>query len=145
MNAGIYKYLGPQALGHQQLENKPECPKKVLNTTSFLQAVSSQIATCLSETNNATGGTSACLIASRLADAAPSLNILILEAGPHTQDDLAHIQPARFLTHLQPDSKTVNFVASNPEPQLLGRSVVVPHGQCVGGGSSVNCEWCSFL
>ncbi|THG94131.1 hypothetical protein EW026_g7277, partial [Hermanssonia centrifuga] len=84
------------------------------------------------------GGTSSCLIAGRLADADPSLKILIVEAGPHTQDDLAHTQPARYLSHLAPTSKTVTFVAANPEPELGGRQTIVPCGHCVGGGSSVN-------
>ncbi|GJE92907.1 GMC oxidoreductase [Phanerochaete sordida] len=84
------------------------------------------------------GGTSSCLIASRLADADPTLRILILESGGHTKDDLAHIQPARFLSHLAPTSTTVSFMVANPEPALLGRQTVVPCGNCVGGGSSVN-------
>ncbi|KAI0693654.1 GMC oxidoreductase-domain-containing protein [Cytidiella melzeri] len=84
------------------------------------------------------GGTAACLIASRLADADPSLNILIVEAGPHTQDDLAHIQPARYLSHLSPASTTVNFMFASPEQELGGRQSIVPVGACVGGGSSIN-------
>ena len=88
----------------------------------------------------ATGGTTSCLVAGRLADADPSLRILIVEAGPHTKDNLAHTQPARFLHHLVPDSKTVTFQVANAEKALSDRQVVVPCGHCVGGGSSVNCE-----
>lgn len=84
-------------------------------------------------------------IASRLADADPSLKILIVEAGPHTEDDLAHIQPARYLSHLSPTSTTVTFQVANPEKELAGRQTIVPCGQCVGGGSSVNCEWPSAI
>ncbi|EKM55565.1 uncharacterized protein PHACADRAFT_121157 [Phanerochaete carnosa HHB-10118-sp] len=84
------------------------------------------------------GGTAACLTASRLADADPALRILIVEAGGHTQDDLAHIQPARYLSHLAPTSKTVSFMVANPESALKGRQTIVPCGNCVGGGSSVN-------
>ena len=86
-----------------------------------------------------TGGSTACLVAGRLADADPSLRILIIEAGPHTRNDLAHIQPARYLTHLQPNSTTVTFHSGNPEKALGGRRAIVPCGHCVGGGSSVNC------
>ncbi|KDQ62486.1 alcohol oxidase [Jaapia argillacea MUCL 33604] len=84
------------------------------------------------------GGTAAGVIAGRLAAADKSLKILILEAGPHTKDDLFHVQPARYLSHLSPDSKTVRFYVGNPSKELLGRSLVVPCGQCLGGGSSVN-------
>ncbi|KAI0337223.1 alcohol oxidase [Trametopsis cervina] len=84
------------------------------------------------------GGTTACLVASRLADADPTLKILVIEAGPHTEDDLAHIQPARYLSHLRPDSSTVTFVVANPEEELAGRQTIVPCGSCIGGGSSIN-------
>lgn len=87
-----------------------------------------------------TGGTSACVTASRLADADPSLKILIVEAGPHTRNDLAHVQPARYLTHLVPSSTTVTFMVANPEVELAGRQTIVPCGHCLGGGSSVNCK-----
>ncbi|KAI0703058.1 alcohol oxidase-like protein [Cytidiella melzeri] len=84
------------------------------------------------------GGTSACLIASRLAEADPSLSILIVEAGPHTQNDLAHVQPARFLSHLSPSSTTTTFMVANTEKELADRQTIVPAGACVGGGSSIN-------
>ncbi|THG95460.1 hypothetical protein EW026_g6199 [Hermanssonia centrifuga] len=84
------------------------------------------------------GGTASCVTAGRLADADPSLRILIVEAGPHTQENLAHTQPARYLSHLAPTTKTMRFVIANPEPELDGRQTIVPCGQCVGGGSSVN-------
>ncbi|KAF8213497.1 hypothetical protein K438DRAFT_1956877 [Mycena galopus ATCC 62051] len=84
------------------------------------------------------GGTSGCLIAGRLASADPSLRILILEAGEHTRGLPAHIQPARYMSHLAPTSTTVTFNASKPSQSLGGRPLVVPSGRCVGGGSSVN-------
>ncbi|TCD62090.1 hypothetical protein EIP91_007490 [Steccherinum ochraceum] len=83
-------------------------------------------------------GASACVTAGRLAAADPTLRILIIEAGPPTQDDLAHTQPARYASHLASDSKTVKFVVAKPSEAVGGRSVVVPGGQCLGGGSSVN-------
>ncbi|KAJ6520923.1 GMC oxidoreductase-domain-containing protein [Mycena vulgaris] len=84
------------------------------------------------------GGSSGCLIAGRLAAADPSLRILILEAGEHTQGLPAHTHPARYLSHLAPTSTTVTFNVSNPSPHLGGRSLVTPSARCLGGGSSVN-------
>ncbi|KDQ20459.1 hypothetical protein BOTBODRAFT_124058 [Botryobasidium botryosum FD-172 SS1] len=84
------------------------------------------------------GGTTSCLVASRLAAADPSLKILLVEAGPHTRDNPAHIQPGQFLSHLRPDSTTVKFMVGKESEHVGGRAVVVPCGQCVGGGSSVN-------
>ena len=64
----------------------------------------------------------------------------MVEAGPHTQDDLAHIQPARYITHLQPNTKTVKFHQAKASETLDGRVIVVQAGRCIGGGSSVNCK-----
>jgi alcohol oxidase len=84
------------------------------------------------------GGTAAGVIASRLTVADPSLKVLVLEAGPHTRDQLLHVQPARYLAHLAPTSTTVRFYVGNKSDHLDGRQVVVPAGACLGGGSSVN-------
>ena len=86
------------------------------------------------------GGTAAGVIFGRLVAADPSLCILMLEMGPTTKDDLAHIQPARSLSHLKPDSKTVKQVVGKPSDYLNGRELTVQCGHCVGGGSSVGCE-----
>ncbi|KAJ6514115.1 GMC oxidoreductase-domain-containing protein [Mycena vulgaris] len=84
------------------------------------------------------GGTAACITASRLATAFPDLYILVLESGPTTKDKKEHIQPGQFLTHLAPTSKNMQFYTSKPSESVAGRSIVVPSGRCVGGGSSVN-------
>ncbi|KAI0369246.1 alcohol oxidase-like protein [Pilatotrama ljubarskyi] len=84
------------------------------------------------------GGTCGCILAGRLAAADPSLKILVIEAGPTTRDDPLHIQPARYLYHLRPDSRTVKFQVGRESATLDGRAPVVPCGQCLGGGSSVN-------
>lgn len=84
------------------------------------------------------GGTAACIAASRLATAFPDLSILVLEMGPTTKDKIEHIQPGRFLTHLAPTSTTAQFNVSKPSENVGGRSVIVPSGRCVGGGSSIN-------
>ena len=80
------------------------------------------------------------MILGRLAAADPSLRILMLEAGPPTKDDLAHIQPARYLSHLAPDSDTVKHFVGKPSDDLNGRQLTLQCGQCVGGGSSVGCK-----
>ncbi|KAJ7096512.1 glucose-methanol-choline oxidoreductase, partial [Mycena belliarum] len=84
------------------------------------------------------GGASGCLIAGRLAAADPSLRILILEAGEHTQGLAAHTQPARYHSHLGPTSTTVAFNVSKPSEHIGGRALVIPSARCLGGGSSVN-------
>ncbi|KAI0066441.1 alcohol oxidase-like protein [Artomyces pyxidatus] len=83
-------------------------------------------------------GTAGGLIAGRLAAAAPHLRILLIEAGPTTRDVLAHTQPARFLSHLAPNSTTARFHVSKPSEAVGGRALVVPTAQCVGGGSSID-------
>ncbi|KAJ7357002.1 GMC oxidoreductase-domain-containing protein [Mycena albidolilacea] len=83
-------------------------------------------------------GTTGSLIAGRLASADPSLRILILEAGEHTRGLAAHIQPARYLSHLAPTSTTVTFNVSEPSQNLGGRPLITPSARCVGGGSSIN-------
>ncbi|KAI8986149.1 alcohol oxidase-like protein [Trametes punicea] len=89
------------------------------------------------------GGAAGCVVAGRLAAADPTLSILVVESGPGTQGDPLHTQPVRFLHHLRPDSKTVKFHVGKESPALGGRTAVVPCGQCLGGGSSVNYAMCS--
>ncbi|KAI0632946.1 alcohol oxidase-like protein [Trametes polyzona] len=84
------------------------------------------------------GGTCGCIIAGRLAAADPNLRILLIETGPPTHNDPLHVQPARYLYHLRPESTTVRFHVGQQSEALGGRSPVVPCGQCLGGGSSVN-------
>ncbi|KAI0742831.1 alcohol oxidase-like protein [Daedaleopsis nitida] len=84
------------------------------------------------------GGTAGCVVAGRLAAADPTLSILVVEAGPITENDDLHTQPARYLYHLRPESTTVRFHVGRESAALGGRAPVVPCGQCLGGGSSVN-------
>jgi len=84
------------------------------------------------------GGAAACVTAGRLAAADPSLKILILEAGPQTQDMADHIQPARYFRNLVLPAETFTLHSAKPSQALAGRSVIVPSGRCLGGGSSVN-------
>ncbi|KAK7688558.1 hypothetical protein QCA50_008096 [Cerrena zonata] len=84
------------------------------------------------------GGTTACVVAGRLLAANPTLRILIVEAGPHTHNDLSHIQPARYSSHLFPNSRTIRSYKAQESEGLGGRAIVVQTGGCIGGGSSVN-------
>ncbi|EGO26056.1 hypothetical protein SERLADRAFT_491425 [Serpula lacrymans var. lacrymans S7.9] len=86
------------------------------------------------------GGTTACIVAGRLAAADPNLRILILEAGPHTKDVDKHTQPARYLSNIktQTNSETTWFHKAEPSPYLDGRALGIHCGRCVGGGSNVN-------
>lgn len=86
------------------------------------------------------GGTTACVIAGRLAAADHSLKILVVESGQHSRDVPPHVQPSRYIEHLAPSSTTVSFHVAKPSPHLNGRAAVVPCGRSVGGGSTVNCK-----
>jgi choline dehydrogenase-like flavoprotein len=52
------------------------------------------------------GGTAACVAAGRLAKANPELRILLVEGGKNNYQDPTVTNPALYLTHLAPDSKT---------------------------------------
>ncbi|CAK5272213.1 unnamed protein product [Mycena citricolor] len=84
------------------------------------------------------GGTAACVTAGRLAKAFPDLKILLLESGPSTKDVKDHVMAGQYLKHLMPTSKVTQFTQSQPSESVNGRSVIVPSGRCVGGGSSIN-------
>lgn len=82
------------------------------------------------------GGTTACIVAARLANAAPDLKILLLESGPTTKGKMEHIQPGQYITHLLPTSKTMQFYKSKSSEHTGNRSLVVQSAMCVGGGNS---------
>ncbi|KAG6009010.1 hypothetical protein E4U21_003341 [Claviceps maximensis] len=84
------------------------------------------------------GGTAACIVASRLAEADPNLSILIIEQGPNNLDDPAITTPAMFWTHLRPESKYTTFYQGDEEESIDGRRALVPMGRVLGGGSSIN-------
>ncbi|KAK7030057.1 alcohol oxidase [Favolaschia claudopus] len=83
------------------------------------------------------GGTTACVIAGRLAAADPDLEILIIESGPSTKDEDIHTQPNQWIGLL---NRTDVYMAhsSLTATNLNGRSPKVNNGSCVGGGGSVN-------
>lgn len=84
------------------------------------------------------GGTSACVAAGRLAKNNPDLSILLIEQGQNNLDNPMVRNPALFLTHLAPDSKTALFYQGNKSDKLNGRAPIVPAGGILGGGSSIN-------
>ena len=69
----------------------------------------------------------------------------IVEAGPHTLDEPNHIQPGRYLSCLLRPTETFTFHVAKPSPALCDRSLVVPTGRALGGGSSVNCMKANFV
>src|ERR1700742_3049193 len=78
------------------------------NTTSLSRAVRhlSPLPTLSLLRGCPTGGTAGCVVASRLATADPDLRLLVLEAGPPTNDIPAHRYPAHLLSHIMPGSQT---------------------------------------
>ncbi|RDL38488.1 FAD protein [Venustampulla echinocandica] len=84
------------------------------------------------------GGTAACVAAGRLAKANPELKILLVEGGKNNFNNPTVTNPAVFLSHLAPDSKTALFYKSKKSEHLNGREAVVPMGGILGGGSSIN-------
>jgi hypothetical protein len=115
-------------------------PRSIKSTISFSRAVRHPpFPPLYSYRGRLIGGAAGCVVAGRLAAADPDLRILVLEAGPPTYNNPAHRQPACFLSHLAPSSRTVRVHASRPSAALGDRSTLVPCGQCLGGGGSVNC------
>ncbi|KAJ7126760.1 GMC oxidoreductase-domain-containing protein [Mycena epipterygia] len=84
------------------------------------------------------GGTTACVVAGRLAAADPSLRILIIEAGKHTKDISTHTQPGRYFANLASGGDTFTFHTTKPSEALDNRPCIIPSGKGMGGGSSVN-------
>ncbi|XXH04688.1 GTP-binding protein rbg1 [Hypoxylon texense] len=83
------------------------------------------------------GGTAACVVAARLADADPKLSILMIEGGPNNEMPTIEY-PALFMAHLAPDSKTNRFYMTKKSPEVADRTLVLPAGAVLGGGSSTN-------
>ncbi|KAJ7707466.1 GMC oxidoreductase-domain-containing protein [Mycena rosella] len=84
------------------------------------------------------GGTTACVVAGRLAAADPNLKILIIEAGKHTKDISTHTQPGRYFANLISGGDTFTFHVAKPSEALGNRPCIIPAGKGVGGGSNVN-------
>ena len=81
------------------------------------------------------GGSAGCLLANRLS-ADPSTRVLMLEAGG--SDAHFWIQTPLGLPYILGNPRFDWSYASEPEPELGGRTVTLPRGRVLGGSSSIN-------
>lgn len=81
------------------------------------------------------GGSSGCVLANRLSEN-PAHKVLLIESGRRDADPFIHI-PATFFKVLGKGIDVHGYV-SEPEKGLNGRPAIVPQGNVIGGGSSVN-------
>lgn len=81
------------------------------------------------------GGSSGCVLAARLSEN-PASRVLLIESGHRDHDRFIHI-PATFFRVIE-KGRDVHFYASEPDGGLNGRRNVVPQGNVLGGGSSLN-------
>ncbi|OHF01939.1 GMC oxidoreductase [Colletotrichum orchidophilum] len=84
------------------------------------------------------GGTAGSIVASRLAEADPTLSILVIEQGQDSFNVTNVIFPALFERNTMPDSDTALFWKANKSPQLADREPIVETGGILGGGSAIN-------
>ncbi|KAH9885045.1 putative alcohol oxidase [Xylariomycetidae sp. FL2044] len=69
------------------------------------------------------GGTAACVVAARIADAYPDLSVLVVEGGSNNEmPTIEH--PAFFLSHLAPDSKTNTFYMAKRSAAVADRRLI---------------------
>ncbi|KAK4544216.1 hypothetical protein LTR36_004426 [Oleoguttula mirabilis] len=84
------------------------------------------------------GGLAGCVVAGRLAEADPTLSILVIEQGPNSYEAPEVVQPALYPRNLFPTSKYTLFWQGNEAAQLANRKPIVPSGGTLGGGSAIN-------
>ncbi|KAB8267611.1 GMC oxidoreductase-domain-containing protein [Aspergillus minisclerotigenes] len=84
------------------------------------------------------GGTAGCVVASRLSDAYPTLSILIVEGGRDNRGLPNVTYPILLLNNILPGNTDTLFYEGIPEEAVGNRSLVVPSGGVLGGGSSIN-------
>jgi alcohol oxidase len=73
-----------------------------------------------------------------LAKADPSLQILIIDSGKDNRYDPVIATPAFFLKSFTPDYDKLDFYFSKASEHTAGNPMVVPVGNVLGGGTSVN-------
>lgn len=81
------------------------------------------------------GGTAGCIMAARLSED-PASRVTLLEAGPEDRDPWIHI-PAGYARLFASGRYDWKF-ATEPEPELGGRSIPWPRGRVLGGSGSIN-------
>ncbi|MBV8914124.1 MAG: GMC family oxidoreductase N-terminal domain-containing protein [Acetobacteraceae bacterium] len=81
------------------------------------------------------GGTAGCILAARLSED-PTARVTLLEAGPEDHDPWIHI-PAGYARLFASGRYDWKF-ATEPEPELGGRSIAWPRGRVLGGSGSIN-------
>ncbi len=81
------------------------------------------------------GGTAGCIVAARLSED-PAVRVTLLEAGPPDRDPWIHI-PAGY-ARLSKSRRYDWGYATEPEPELDGRTIAWPRGKVLGGSGSVN-------
>src|ERR1700694_5123487 len=79
-------------------------------------------------------GSSGSVVARRLAEN-PDVSVLLLEAGG--QDDVPEVMRAEQWPLNLGSERDWNFT-SQPSPHVNGRSIPLPMGKVLGGGSSIN-------
>jgi choline dehydrogenase len=80
------------------------------------------------------GGSSGCLVAARLVQAGAC--VLLLEEGPARGHPLLDL-PAGYMKFLNSE-RFLKYYPTVPQPQLGGRSMIIPQGRILGGGSAIN-------
>lgn len=81
------------------------------------------------------GGLTGCVVASRLKQSANSPEVILLEAGPDTDNPAA----AGFLSGLSLLGSDLDYAyQSQPVPNTNGRRHTLNAGKCLGGGSMLN-------
>ncbi|HHV67036.1 MAG TPA: GMC family oxidoreductase [Ochrobactrum intermedium] len=78
-------------------------------------------------------GSAGCVVATRLVLARK--RVLLLECGPKDNDPFIHI-PGGFAKAIKP--KRTFMFRTEPQPGTDNRSLTIPQGRTLGGGSSVN-------
>lgn len=81
------------------------------------------------------GGSTGCVAAWRLVEEFGA-SVLLLEAGGRRMSPIMHM-PAGYMKYLARDTY-LDMHHMMPQPQLEGRSTIVPQARVLGGGSSVN-------
>lgn len=90
------------------------------------------------------GGTSGCLLASRLAGApvTPRHKVLLVEAGGEAEEDSENLIPGLVVPKFGNDAGNWLYKTA-PQEQLNGRTIVYPRGRGMGGSSANNfSSWC---